>query len=354
MNITRGNYEHCFIDYLDGKLTDTEKEKILIFLGENPDLAEEFKSLEKMILIPAREVFPGKAGIKKTLISLMSEKKLSFEELCVASMEGDLGENENEILFSYLNKDKVQSKQFELFVKTVLRADTTITYPYKNSLKHYTITQRYRQFYIAVSLAASIILAAFMIIRFVKNQPESVIAIEEKVIPVDQNGIINNIQPIKSNNSSTLNTAFHNNVSVGGIIGGSADVTESNERELIVLSEIHYKTTKLIDINYSDQYFIPVPVYTRNKPSEEEFLEPGEFLLSMFRKKVLKQEKPVIENKITLWEIADAGMQGLSNLTAMNFYLDRGYDRNGQINHLTLETPIFGFSTPFNIENHPE
>src|SRR4030042_3122915 len=127
MDINRENYERYFIDSLDGRLTGTGKEDLLDFLGRNLDLMEELKNLENMVLVPSEEVYPGKPIIRKTLISLMSEKNLSFDELCAASLEGDLPDNENGILLSFLDRDETHRREFDLLKKTILVADTTVT-----------------------------------------------------------------------------------------------------------------------------------------------------------------------------------------------------------------------------------
>jgi hypothetical protein len=354
MKITRENYERYFIDYLDGMLTDAGKEEILVFLGENPDLAAELQNLGKMILIPAEEIFPDKPGIKKSLISLMSEKGLTFDELCAASMEGDLHENENEILFGFLDIDEAHRKEFALLKKTVLKVDKTVSYPGKKILRRATIFQKNRQLFIAVVLAAAVILALLIVIRPVEDQSEQVIVVKDQTVQEE----VKSLERIISTDILKMKPSKENT----GIDPGTdqqslthpVTLPDDFEKEQIILAEVHAKNAELLGITDNRHDFIPQRYYTRSKASTDDYLEPGELLTSLFREKVLKQQQPLSESRISLWELADAGMQGLSNFATGNFYIDRSYDADGRINHLTLETPVFGFSTPVSSKNNPE
>jgi hypothetical protein len=354
MEINRENYERYFIDYLDGKLTGTGKEDLLDFLGKNPDLMEELKSLENMVLVPAEEVYPGKPLIRKTLIALMNKKNLSFDELCAASLEGDLPDNENGILISFLKRDEIHRREFDLLKKTILVADTTVTYPDKRVLKHVTFAQRIRIFYITVSAAAAILLTILLVIRPWENHSDRIIAGEQEIIqPVPQD---------QAEKQSPGNTTVipSGKINVTEIV--TADNTEAErisnlvilDKENLNLGKVLSRNADPLHIAENNYYYTVQRCYTREIVGLEEYLKPAEFLTGLFREKILKQEQPDQDQKISLWELADAGMQGLSNLSSGQFDIDRSYDSEGRMNHFTLETPVFGISAPIAHRNIPE
>jgi len=57
MQIDRSNYEIWLIDWLDGKLDDPEVEQLQRFLGDNPDIKEEYdkNQFKKDDCQPARD-----------------------------------------------------------------------------------------------------------------------------------------------------------------------------------------------------------------------------------------------------------------------------------------------------------
>jgi len=349
MEITRENYERYFIDYLDGKLTGKGEEEILEFLGENPDLATELKDLEKIILIPAEEIFPGKPGVKKTLISMMSEKNLTFDELCAASVEGDLQDNENGIIYGYLNRDEVRRKEYELFRKTILQTDITVFYPYKKLLRHKTIIQRTRQLYLAVNMAAAVIMALLFVLNSGRDHSDRMVTSEQiTTVPGNENNKESTDIIVGKRNTGSYP------ISTELTIAQPVKPREYFQGEQILLTKVISKNTVLLNnaVNYHD--FTLRWDNVKSNTSAHEYLEPGEFLIAMLRKKILKEEQTVSKDGISLREIADAGLQELTNLTAGNFYVTRSYDQDGRMNHLTFETPIFGFSAPISHNNNPQ
>ena len=103
MKINRRNYEHYFIDYLDGKL-DPDQEKILLsFLDFNPDLQEELEGLKSTKLIPGEFSYTN----KDFLLKMVSP----FEELCIDSIEQQLNEEEEKHLMESISEDTEKQRR---------------------------------------------------------------------------------------------------------------------------------------------------------------------------------------------------------------------------------------------------
>jgi hypothetical protein len=129
--IDRNNYEIFFIDYIDGNLPLGEIDLLLDFLNENPDLAEELKGLEKIILRPVFHLQNSFAHLKKTDLDLPE----IFEETCIRAIENDLSDKELHDFDDYLQQREDQKRIFELYRLTVSEPDPFIVYEKKYRLK---------------------------------------------------------------------------------------------------------------------------------------------------------------------------------------------------------------------------
>jgi hypothetical protein len=130
MIITRDNYEPYFLDYLEGKLEENMIDEFLDFLEQNPDLKEELHLFENIHLPEEELVYSG----KKHLYKSSAEEKSAFEMKAVACMEGDLGDEERESFEAYLASHPELQREYDLFEKTRLVADTHVQYPRRQQL----------------------------------------------------------------------------------------------------------------------------------------------------------------------------------------------------------------------------
>ena len=128
--MTRDNYESFFLDYLEGKLEENMIDEFLDFLKQNSDLKEELRLFENIHLPEEQIVFSG----KKHLYKSFTDEKSAFEIKTIALMEGDLKDDERDSFEVYLANHPEMQKEFDLFGKTRLVADTGIEYPDKQKL----------------------------------------------------------------------------------------------------------------------------------------------------------------------------------------------------------------------------
>ena len=131
--ISKDNYEIWMMDYLDGNLSDSDQELLLQFLEENPHLKEELNGLDNTILSPINETFNDKTGLLK---SQADEYQIEYSEyIAIKEVEEGLDKDELKWKKDYLNENSEHSKLFLLYTKTLLKADQTIRYQFKGSLK---------------------------------------------------------------------------------------------------------------------------------------------------------------------------------------------------------------------------
>ena len=251
MQPDRTNYEIWLIDYLDGKLSNSQKEQLIMFLEKNPDILEEFGDFSLYIIKPSEIFFASKNLLKKSSSDLSDSQ---FELLCVASSENDLSEKQMQTIIAG-NQDK--RKTFELKNRLKLIAPV-VNFNKKSRLRKLTAGQKIMRFsVIGLSAAAGI---AIMISLFnssakTNEKPAGLIT---KNITGDTNKIkaINIAIPdssIKAEKKEFLHPGQINlfltinksvipemkSSSVNSIDGTSSKPTEQIER--INLSKIDYK-----------------------------------------------------------------------------------------------------------------
>ena len=96
MDINRDNYEIFFVDYMDGKLSSGDENRLMAFLVQNPDIAEELEGIKKCVLEPVDIQYSAKEGLKKTFSQGMGID--DFDYLCIANIEGELAPDEENLL----------------------------------------------------------------------------------------------------------------------------------------------------------------------------------------------------------------------------------------------------------------
>lgn len=173
MKITRDNYEIWAIDYLEGKLNTDEVADFMLFLGENPDLAEEFDGLRDVgTSANSADPIPNFNFLKKDFIDTpLSEN--NFEEFCIAYHEGDLDEDGKEKLQNYIKGNTKKIHILSLYGKAKLQPDYSIQFPGKNELKRsapFTVSYRAKKLLLPlISVAASIILIGLLYVNLNKS-----------------------------------------------------------------------------------------------------------------------------------------------------------------------------------------
>jgi len=137
MIIDRNTYESVFIDYLDGKLSDSDLKILISFLDNNPDLEQELKDLTSF----SKQLKTSSYSTEKVDFSnlkrnnILKEEESNFDELCISFHEGLLNEKEEEIFLETVENDELLLHTFETYSHTFIKADKTIEFPNKSALK---------------------------------------------------------------------------------------------------------------------------------------------------------------------------------------------------------------------------
>jgi len=134
MKINRQNYEHWFIDFIEGNLTPDDEAMVREFAQSNPDLKNELEDILVFNVAPEQTNFPDKNLLKQNKLNAI-DGITKFEQLCIAHLENDINELEQKELESLLFNSDKKKKEFQLIQNIKLAADNNIKYSSKNALK---------------------------------------------------------------------------------------------------------------------------------------------------------------------------------------------------------------------------
>lgn len=129
MNINKNNYEAYFLDYHEGNLSPQEVTDLFLFLEGHPELKKELEEFENITLDdfhPA--VFENKESLKKNITPD------NREDYFIRAIENNLDANEWMLLQTFLTENPEFLKEFNLFKKTKLQADPSISFENKQEL----------------------------------------------------------------------------------------------------------------------------------------------------------------------------------------------------------------------------
>ena len=171
--INRNNYESFLIDLVEGNLDAQTAREMMDFLDVNPDIREEFEAFDNIFLEPGSISFENKKQLKqKEIISFEDINEDNYESLFVAYHENDLSVKAQKRVETFVRLNPSLKKDFELFGKLSLTADSRLTFDKKEEL--------YRQRKIIplywITSAAAVLLVLFTVwgvLKYSGNVPDS-------------------------------------------------------------------------------------------------------------------------------------------------------------------------------------
>lgn len=355
--ITRENFEVYAADFLDGKLSPEDTILFLAFLRENPDLKELLSEIDKFSLTPGNESFTGKNTLHKDFALKTRVTADNFEEFAVASSENLLTMRQEQNLELYLTQHPEKQKDLELFRKVHLSPDLSIRFPSRKAL--YRGRKRTLLYYRnAFAAAASFLLLAglYLLLErpFSETHPSAgttVVQVPAAEKPSEEIRTVD--QPVNSGKPEYTATAEKS-----GMPEGKTRVTQAqmlNEtKEDFALKEVQPIPLQPVPYTYPSlgmqAALTGTPSSTLQQKPREEYLSLTELAAMEIRKRI----KPVSANDktpITLWDIAEAGVNGLGKLTGAKIRLDKKYGPDGNLIAVDFESPLFALSAPVKKNN---
>ncbi len=150
------NYEAFWVDYLDGKLSETDEERLFAFLESNPEISANLIDTDDFML-PAPEVkFPGKASLKA---------EHQIENLLISKIENEISAEDDKFITSKINSDAKIAASFSQYQKTILVPDTSIVFEGKKYLKKATVIPLYRYTAAVAAAFAVVFVSGYLLTR---------------------------------------------------------------------------------------------------------------------------------------------------------------------------------------------
>jgi len=375
MKITRENYESFFLDYHEGNLSAKQLEALEAFLVVNPDLKKELDDFELITIEKdSSAVFDAKHILKKTSNHTLS----NYDSELIAALEGDLSEKEKATFIESLANNKNKKKDFEIYKKTKIDTDKQIIFPGKSSLKKFIINPAWNNnlsnFAVAAATVALLMGMYFLFPKF-DNAPEIATneaventdtkedksnenilsketeeVIEEKAEPIKKDSVLinsaptKNVQPQKKKQTTVSNT-IPVSIRISSLEPKRIQSLTSKRLPEYIEPKTEFYWLSFANNNdpFNDDSEETIQTQTNTAAQSSGPLSKNiltNAAINTLEQKtglsVAKLEENIRENKLSFWDIAGAGLSGISNITGNSLTINKENDKNGRLTLLAI------------------
>lgn len=337
MKINQSNYEIFFLDYLDGKLSDTQIDEFLDFLKANPELKKELKSISE-IKLPSDDVsFQWKSDLIKG-----EQENNSFDYRAIAFMDGDLSEEDQKAFVEELDSDPENEHEFDLILSTKLKKDN-IQYPDKEKLYR---KSKVRMLYWASRVAAVVVLLMAIWAIYQREQvtvQEPILSesltpalksdknkFEQKQEPITKKKAVEKVEEAKTDSIPKKTKSIREKTK-----GRLKEVAQNKQVTRVVAPEKINSISAIIESNSSHQQYALETMKPKSVPKQPEYISIDKFLAQ----KIFKSSK-----KNSGENIARKGLKAVSSWS--NEKLAYETDNQGKVSEISLNTNLLAFTIP--------
>lgn len=347
--INKNNYEVYFLDYHEGRLNSDEKRIVKSFLQEYPEFYDEFEDYGNVVL-PVPEIrYPYKSELFRTEVSMPETNDWEFQ--CIAFMEGDLSEEELLEFDKQRLSDPEKAKILELYLATKSLSDESIIFEDKAALKKKLVLIP-KWIYGAVSAAAILVLGWIIFTPLSGDISEQQLAGDStrQRIYIDKISHPGKYEKVASAESGPASLNKSSLPFLRGKISQDEKLLSSSEltiREEYSMASLESRkpsllTSKIDQIPATTGYlayrFIP-------SAEDEEYKTLLAFSGDLIRKQLLGQDPELVEkSRFTLWELADAGLEKVSDIFGTGADIEREYSESGDLLAVSFESNFIGFN----------
>jgi hypothetical protein len=359
MKPDRSNFEIWIADWLAGNLTVEQREHFMIFLEQNPDLKEEADSLSLTFLSPGKRSFEPKGLLKKSPADLHPTQ---VEYLSVAHLEDDISPGQLEDLNNCINNNPESRRLFES-VRKVKLVPPDYRYGYKDRLKKKSKFENI--LYLAyptlgAAAAVAIIILSFVFVPKFLSFKQNKIAINT----VTQNEpviLYSKVLMVPEEKSSVTEPTEKADFPASGEIG------EPVSRDIPIVAELSFSDSSEILLVMSKEPAIfritdfpgfRIDILDKQAgysliASNIEYREPvyddrnglSKFLARTFREKILREDSGS-DAPVKPYEIASAGINGISRLFGLEMALVKVSDEQGEMKSLYFSSRLLKINAP--------
>lgn len=379
MIINRQNYQIWITDYYDGRLDAFQAEVLMDFLSDNPDLKAEFEDYPGLSVSPPEHSSPDKNELLRTPDELTNEQ---VDHFSIAYWENDLDEKQKGEIEALAKTDPRFRKNLGIYGKIKLKADQS-EYPGKSMLLKIPARRRRTGIMLtALSTAASIAILAGLFLILNRQSPapspdRQVLASAgedraQETIREESSRPDTSDENPPSEHTGTENPQSRVIAGTQSRESRSTTGTESSKNQAVhpaqsmksdptpVKAEIHLAMSKIpvreeikldnAEVRYllaeTEPYDISLPPGTMDNMK----MTVREFLAFHFRKSILDEEDPGVEN-LKAWEIADAGIKGVNSLLGWNMEFQAGQGEDGRLQNLRFTSELLKIDHDFKKSN---
>jgi len=364
MLVNRDNYELYVMDFLDGKLSDEEKEIFVRFLDDHPDILEKITNFEQAKLLPGDITYPNKNILKKAVTQeSVNIRQPEFGEYCIAYLEGDISPAEMRKFEEYLVEDPGKNAAFESFQKSYFKADMSIVFPSKAKLKKLTLGQKRIRIISFISGAAAILVIALILYQPGLNYIDQLITGRNAVVNSPNELTTSNINEGNREKDQTNEIITQDsekaeqeiNIAQVSSIESTKKKTfipakEIQNEDVIVREDISLQPVSSfqahLEVQIPDLSGTLAVLSPGDTKNPEEYLTIVEFASEQLRRDFFQENGSGYDNKLTFWDLASNGFNGLDRISEGSYALNRDIDEEGSVKRIMFETPVLGLSLP--------
>ncbi|HAH57695.1 MAG: hypothetical protein KUL83_01135 [Lentimicrobium sp.] len=355
VNITRENYALFAMDYLDGKLNGAQATAFLLFLGDNPDLKEEFTGLSELsILSDSKTEMPLKQALKQRFdLDALYINQYNYEYYFIAWFEKDLTEAGLHRVTAFIQQHPELEKDFQNIAHSRLLPDDEVIFPAKAMLKHHISLPIWTKIVPITAFAATILLLISIYLRIepvtedklnqtiggyemvVPSSPENPVPVTEKPdvsdgiyvvpdVPASDTKPAENIEPVQRDRETPVELEH---LPAQRVTINITEPFNSNPRQMY--------TQLFDDIQLSQELMLAdaenIPVSNDNAAN----LNYGRIMLNQ----ILSSGAQVAEqlpSTLDPWLLADIGLGGFNVLTNNGLKIRRYVDEKGRTQKVQL------------------
>ena len=363
--IGKDNYERYMVDYLDGQLSTGEAQELMRFLHNNPHLEEELRGLEMTYLHPEQEKCPGKEQLKQNL-TLDDAGYTHFDELCISRLEGNLTSGQARVFDRMAEASTQRQHTWSLYRKTKLVPDASVVFEGKDALRQKAPGKKtpihkplIRSLYPYVAAAASVILLVGLYVLL--PSPQSVSESSPIAKYISAGG-----EPSATHIGNSAEALADPDVPDPNAIASQIDYNKLSSKLNVevqqqlppspgtIAQDIQMQPLKArygINANVQPVYaalqipVLPVEEFRERGGTFDSYRKMERFL----NRRVSNTLASTAERTdFSLWDVAGAGLKGISKVTGKELALERHYNADGELRRLALKTESFSFSTRVN------
>ncbi|HYX08103.1 MAG TPA: hypothetical protein VE912_15340 [Bacteroidales bacterium] len=370
--INEHNYESVLIDFLEGRLTETQAEEVRAFLQIHTSIAREFDLLQSAEpLHQTDDIFGNKSLLKKT-INDQYPSNSNYQEFIIARLEGDLTDRKEEELNLFLENNPEYRKDVILFSKTFLKPDEAIKYHYKKNLKKRTPAMRKRLLFLSYAAAAVMLLflTLYLLPDRQVNRPAGIAdnkvpatektdavstekttpAVEEKVMQKQQN----KESEIKKKVVPEVKQHIKPKIKSGAATPKTIPESQQQEMKRSRIPMMRMNRIELARVEGGATEIQMQPVHStytilgnKGKNSPKDFLTLPQLATKEIKKTLYASNEPARSSeKLSIWDLAYAGIKGINSLTENDIKFDREYDEKGNVEAVAIRKGKFEVEAP--------